>query len=345
MPTTGVVIDPRYLEHDTGRGHPERPARIAVLEELVRGLPGIAQVSPRPATPEELTLVHAEGYFDEVQQTRDLPAYAFDPDTHTSARSFDTACLAAGGLLAVIDEVIGGRFHNGFAFVRPPGHHAERGRAMGFCLFNNVAVGAAYLRARHGLDRVAIIDWDVHHGNGTQHAFEADPHVLFVSTHQYPFYPGTGAADEIGRGEGAGFTVNLPFPAGFGDAEYLDAFRSVVVPVIEAYAPQFILISAGFDPHVDDPLGGMHVTEAGFAAMTRAVVQLAERSAGGRCVGILEGAAPGSCSMSFRATAAAWTCHRFRAEPDDCSARYGACNRRTGVFEEVESSELRVVLS
>jgi acetoin utilization deacetylase AcuC-like enzyme len=289
MPATGVVIDPRYLEHDTGRGHPERPARIAVLEGTVREQSGVRQVAPRPATPEELTLVHAESYFEQVKHTRELPAYAFDPDTHTSPRSFDTACLAAGGLLALLDAVMSGQVENGFAFVRPPGHHAERGRAMGFCLFNNVAIGAAYLRERYGLDRVAVVDWDVHHGNGTQHAFEADPQVLFLSTHQYPFYPGTGAADEVGAGEGVGFTVNIPFPAGYGDAEYLDAFDCVVEPILEQYAPQLILISAGFDPHVDDPLGGMHVTEAGFAAMARCLVRLARRSAGGRCVAVLEG--------------------------------------------------------
>ena len=289
MAKTGVVIDPRYLEHDTGRGHPERPARIAVLEGAVRDRPGIEQVEARPATAEELTRVHAEKYFDEVQSTRDRSAYAFDADTHTSPRSFDTACLAAGGLLALLDEVMGGRIENGFAFVRPPGHHAERARAMGFCLFNNVAVGAAYLRARYHLERVAVVDWDVHHGNGTQHTFEDDPHVLFISTHQYPFYPGTGAADEIGTKEGVGFTVNVPFPAGFGDAEYLEAFHSVIEPVLDQYAPEFILISAGFDPHVDDPLGGMHVTEAGFAAMARCLLRRARQSARGRCVAVLEG--------------------------------------------------------
>jgi acetoin utilization deacetylase AcuC-like enzyme len=182
-----------------------------------------------------------------------------------------------------------GAVRNGFAFVRPPGHHAERARAMGFCLFNNVAVGAAYVRARYGVQRVLVLDWDVHHGNGTQHMFERDPGVLFVSLHQFPFYPGTGAADEVGHGDGRGFTVNLPLPAGCGDAEYLDAFQRIIEPIVDQYAPELVLISAGFDPHVDDPLGGMRVTETGFATMARSVMRLAEGSAQGRCVAVLEG--------------------------------------------------------
>jgi acetoin utilization deacetylase AcuC-like enzyme len=234
-------------------------------------------------------LVHDEAYFETVAGTRGRVGYAFDPDTPASPRSFDTACLAAGGLLSLLDAVMTGTVRNGFAFVRPPGHHAERARAMGFCLFNNVAVAAAYARVRYGLKRVLVLDWDVHHGNGTQHMFEHDPGVLFVSLHQYPFYPGTGAADEVGRGEGRGFTVNLPLPAGCGDAEYLDAFQRVIEPIIDQYAPELILVSAGFDPHAEDPLGGMRVTEEGFAAMARTVVRCAERSAQGRCVAVLEG--------------------------------------------------------
>jgi acetoin utilization deacetylase AcuC-like enzyme len=160
---------------------------------------------------------------------------------------------------------------------------------MGVCLFNNIAIGAAHLRARHNLERVLIVDWDVHHGNGTQHSFTRDPAVLYVSTHRYPFYPGTGAIDEIGEADGAGFTVNLPFPGGFGDAEYLEAFRTVIEPIALEYAPQLVLISAGFDPHRRDPLGGMAVSEQGFAAMARSLVSVAEQVAGGRCVAVLEG--------------------------------------------------------
>ncbi len=287
--STGIVIDPRYLEHQTGRGHPERPERIAVLGEMLERQEGLQRVAPRTATADEITLVHDGGYFEEVARTRECSYYAFDADTPVSARSFDTACLAAGGVLTLIDEVMAGRLRNGFAFVRPPGHHAERDRAMGFCLFNNVAVGAAYLRHRHGLSRTVVMDWDVHHGNGTQHVFERDPGVLYLSTHQYPFYPGTGAINEVGAGDGEGYTVNLPLPAGCGDAEYLDAFQNVVEPVIRQYEPEFVLISAGFDPHVDDPLAGMNVTETGFAAMARVLITLADQVAAGRCVAVLEG--------------------------------------------------------
>jgi acetoin utilization deacetylase AcuC-like enzyme len=288
MADTGIVIDPRYQEHVTGRGHPERPERIAVLSAIADDAT-LRRVAPRPATPEELTLVHAEAHYDAVSRTSGVARSAFDADTPTSAQSFDTARLAAGGVLALIDEVMAGRLDNGFAFVRPPGHHAERNRAMGFCLFNNAAIGAAYLRAQHGLERVLILDWDVHHGNGTQHMFECDPGVLYASLHQYPFYPGTGAADEVGEADGAGFTVNVPLPAGCGDAEYRDAFDSVIEPIVEQYAPQFVLISAGFDPHVNDPLGGMRVTESGFAAMMQVMLGVATRSANGRCIAVLEG--------------------------------------------------------
>lgn len=288
MTETGLVLDGRYQEHDTGRGHPERPERIAVLSGLADD-DTLCRVEARLATPEEITLVHGVGHVEAVARTAGAARAAFDADTPVSARSFEVASLAAGGVLALIDEVMAGSLQNGFACVRPPGHHAERDRAMGFCLFNSVAIGAAYARARFGLDRVLVLDWDVHHGNGTQHMFERDPGVLYVSTHQYPYYPGTGAADEVGEREGEGFTVNVPLPAGCGDAEYLDAFDSVIEPIVEQYAPQLVLISAGFDPHVRDPLGGMRVTEAGFAAMTRVLLRQARRSAAGRCVAVLEG--------------------------------------------------------
>jgi acetoin utilization deacetylase AcuC-like enzyme len=286
---TGLVLDERYTHHDTGQGHPERSQRIEVLLSSIGEPAGVKRLSPRPATPDEIVLVHAESHFDAVAGTRGVSRAAFDADTPVSAESFDTACLAAGGLLTIIDEVMEGSLENGFAMVRPPGHHAERGRAMGFCLFNNVAVGAAHLRHRYGLERILVMDWDVHHGNGTQHSFYGDPGVLYVSTHRYPFYPGTGGIDEVGAGEGTGYTVNIPFPGGFGDAEYADAFEAIVAPVAELYEPQFVLISAGFDPHARDPLGGMRVTEAGFAGMARSLLDVAGRCSQGRCVAVLEG--------------------------------------------------------
>jgi acetoin utilization deacetylase AcuC-like enzyme len=290
MAGTGVVIDPRYLEHDTGAGHPERPERIAALLPVVEAAGDrLTRVPPRLASGDELALVHDGAYVDEVAATQDKPWFAFDADTPTSPRSCATARLAAGGFLALLDAVMRGEVRNGFAFVRPPGHHAERHRAMGFCLFNNVAVGAEYLRRRHGLRRILIMDWDLHHGNGTQHMFEDDPGVLYVSTHQYPYYPGTGAVEEVGRGAGEGYTVNLAFPAGCGDAEYRDAFARIIEPIAQQYQPECVLISAGFDAHVRDPLGGMQVTEAGFKAMARVLLGIARDHAGGRCAAILEG--------------------------------------------------------
>jgi acetoin utilization deacetylase AcuC-like enzyme len=287
---TAIVIDPRYAEHDPGAGHPERPARIATLIDLIDEVSeGLDRLSPRAATGDELSLVHDPAYVEDVARTQDRDWYAFDPDTTTCARSFETARLAAGGFLELLDAVMEERAQNGFAFVRPPGHHAERQRAMGFCLFNNVAVGAAYLRAKYGLERLLVVDWDLHHGNGTQRMFEGDPQVLYVSTHQYPYYPGTGAADETGRGEGPGFTVNVPLPAGCGDADYVDAFRRLVVPIAQSYEPQFVLVSAGFDAHVRDPLGDMQVTEAGFRTMARMLLEVADEQAQGRCAAILEG--------------------------------------------------------
>lgn len=290
MARTGVVIDERYLGHDTGPGHPERPQRVAVLLDLIRQrAPGLVAVPARLASAGELSLVHDGRHVEHVAATEGLPHYSFDPDTPASHDSYAAARLAAGGLLALLDEIAAGRLDNGFALVRPPGHHAERLRAMGFCLFNNVAVGAEYLRRRHGCERVLVMDWDLHHGNGTQHLFEGDPGVLYVSTHQYPYYPGTGAFDEQGQGTGAGYTVNVPFPAGFGNAEYAEAFHRVIAPIAHRYQPDFVLISAGFDCHARDPLGGMAVTEPGFRFMARALLEVARDCAGGRCAAVLEG--------------------------------------------------------
>jgi acetoin utilization deacetylase AcuC-like enzyme len=289
MAGTGVMIDPRYVDHHTGAGHPERPERIAVLLPMIEAAADLTRVAPRPASGEELALVHDGAYVEEVAQTAHKPWFAFDADTPTSPESYATARLAAGGFLALLDAIMSGAVRNGFAFVRPPGHHAERHRAMGFCLFNNVAVGAEYLRNRYSLERILIVDWDVHHGNGTQHLFESDPGVLYVSTHQYPFYPGTGAIDEVGSGDGEGYTVNLAFPAGFGDAEYREAFEKIVEPVARQYDPQFVLISAGFDAHLRDPLGGMQVTESGFTAMAHVLLNAARDHCDSRCAAILEG--------------------------------------------------------
>ncbi len=211
-----------------------------------------------------------------------------DGDTNASGRSFEVATRAAGGLLLACERVLAGDWSNAFCAVRPPGHHAESDRAMGFCLFNNVAVAAAALRAR-GLERVAIVDWDVHHGNGTQHLFEDDPSVFYASLHQWPLYPGTGAAEERGRGDGEGATLNAPMPAGSTDRDWLGVMEERVLPALEAFAPEFVLISAGFDAHRLDPLAGVELTEEGYRGMTRGLLDLARRTASGRVVSVLEG--------------------------------------------------------
>ena len=288
---TALVLDRRYEEHDTGPGHPESPARVRAIRTVMQEYrrPGLITLEPRAATDDELALNHAPAHIARVAATAGRPSYAFDADTPTSARSFETARLAAGGYLVLLDAIMAGEAANGFAFVRPPGHHAEVDRAMGFCLFNNVAVGARYLQRRFAIRRVLIVDWDVHHGNGTQGSFYDDADVLYVSTHQYPFYPGTGAAAEVGGAGAAGRTLNVPLPAGCGDDEYVAAFSRVIVPVAEQFRPEFVLVSAGFDAHRRDPLASMTVTEEGFRAMTRFLLAVAEAHADGRLAAILEG--------------------------------------------------------
>ena len=293
MNRTGIVKDSRYMDHVMDPGHPESPERLRVIYMMLEEpeMKGILQeVKPRPATHEELERVHALAYISQVAQTAGKPYYRLDMDTSTCAKSYETALLAAGGLLELITEVMEGRLNNGFALVRPPGHHAERDRAMGFCLFNNVAIGAKYVIKQYGLERVLIVDWDVHHGNGTQNSFYDDPKVLYISTHRYGFfYPGTGSAREIGKGKGTGFTVNIPLSTRMGDAEYGNIFEKLIKPIALEYHPQLILVSAGFDIHYDDPLGGMGVTEKGFSRMTQILMEVAEASAQSKLVITLEG--------------------------------------------------------
>jgi acetoin utilization deacetylase AcuC-like enzyme len=291
MLRSAVVIDPEYLKHDPGRFHPERPERLKVLLELSAGLDAqrFQLLAPRTASRDEIEACHSRDYLDLVKSTSEMNRYALDGDTITCRDSFGVGLLAVGGFLRLLDAIAAGEARNGFALVRPPGHHALSDRAMGFCLFNTVAIGARHVQRRYGAERVLIMDWDVHHGNGTQDAFYRDGSVLYLSTHQYPFYPGTGAAEETGEGEGEGFTVNVPLPAGCGDEEYLRVFKDIVVPIAKKYAPDWILVSAGFDPHKRDPLGGMNVTEAGFGAMASRLMNLAEKFAGGKIAFLLEG--------------------------------------------------------
>lgn len=293
MNRTGIVKDSRYMDHVMDIGHPESPERLRVIYKMLeepemKGF--LEEVKPRSATRQELEMVHAPSYIDQVAQTAGKSYYRLDMDTSTCAKSYETALLAAGGLLELIRAVMEGRLDNGFALIRPPGHHAERDRAMGFCLFNNVAIGAHYALKQFSLDRVLIVDWDVHHGNGTQNTFYEDPRVLYISTHRYGyFYPGTGSAREVGKGKGLGFNVNIPFSTGAGDAEYGNLFNHLIKPIALEYRPELVLISAGFDIHSDDPLGGMEVTERGFARMTQILMEVAGTTAQGRLVITLEG--------------------------------------------------------
>ena len=293
MNRTGVVKDRRYLEHVMDPGHPESPERLreiyqGIEEEEMKGRV-LAKVKPRAATREELEMVHSPAYIDLIASTAGKPYVRLDGDTSTCAKSYEAALLAAGGFLELIKVVMQGKLDNGFALVRPPGHHAERDRAMGFCLFNNVAIGAHYALKNFPLQRILIVDWDVHHGNGTQNSFYEDPRVLYFSTHRYGFYPGTGAATEVGRGRGEGFTVNVPLSPGAGDTEYGIIFEKILKPVALEYQPQLILVSAGFDTHYNDPLGGMEVTERGFARMTQILMEIAAATAEGKLAFTLEG--------------------------------------------------------
>jgi len=249
----------------------------------------LALIEPNPAPIEWVEAAHSPGYAAIIERKIKSGAANLDADTPVCARSYDAALLAAGGILCALDEVMAGRIASAFCAVRPPGHHAARHHAMGFCIFNNVAIGAKYLLKRYNLDRVLIVDWDVHHGNGTQDIFYDDKNVLYFSTHQYPHYPGTGSREEAGSGDGEGYTINLPLPSGCGDEEYIEAFEKILVPAAKKFKPQFVLISAGFDAHKDDPLASMNVTEEGFKALTSIVSKIAHEYSGGRIVSALEG--------------------------------------------------------
>lgn len=293
MNRTGVVKDRRYLDHVMDPGHPESPDRlreiyVGIEEEEMKGR-GLSKVKPRPVTREELETVHSPAYIDLIASTAGKPYVRLDPDTSTCAKSYETALLAAGGVLEMIKVVMQGKLNNGFALVRPPGHHAERDKAMGFCLFNNIAIGAHYAFRNFSLQRILIVDWDVHHGNGTQNSFYEDPRALYFSTHRWGFYPGTGAATDVGRGRGEGFTVNVPLSPGTGDAEYGILFEKLLKPIALEYQPQLILVSAGFDTHYNDPLGGMDVSERGFARMTQLLMEIADATCQGKLVLTLEG--------------------------------------------------------
>ena len=284
-----LIHTDQFAEHVTPPGHPERPERAAVMSAVASSWRsrGMEIVAPRAATEEQIARVHDLAYIRKVASTSGR-AVALDPDTYTSPESYDVALLAAGAAIEAVERVLANAGTSALALVRPPGHHAERGRAMGFCFFNSVAVAAAHARAG-GVGRVAIVDYDVHHGNGTQHMFEADADVMYVSTHQFPYYPGTGAAEEIGVGAGRGFTVNLPLEVGAVDEDYAACFSEIVVPVLRQFKPELLIVSAGFDAHERDPLAGMRVTTPAFAAMTSELRAVADECCGGRLAMVTEG--------------------------------------------------------
>ena len=289
---TGIVKDRRYLDHWMGEYHPECPERLQIIYAMLED-PDMAkrfrEVPVRRAEKDELLLIHALSYVDLLESTAGREYTYLDPDTHTCAASYETALLAVGGLCQAVAMVHSGELKNAFALVRPPGHHAEKGHAKGFCLFNNVGVGARYAQEYLGIRRVLIADWDLHHGNGTQHAFENDPSILYFSTHQYPYYPGSGAFEEAGSGRGKGYTVNVPITVGYGDGEFIGLYEKILRPIALEFNPELILVSAGFDTYAGDPLGGMNVTPEGFAGLTRTIMNIADECCGGKMVCTLEG--------------------------------------------------------
>jgi acetoin utilization deacetylase AcuC-like enzyme len=287
----GYVLDEIFVDHRAPSGHPERPARVEAVRDALLAA-GImdrgVHVDTRFASDDELARVHSSGYLDELAKVVPGNTGWLDPDTYYSPKSWDAARAAVGSVCALATGVLHGELAHGIAVVRPPGHHATRDRAMGFCLLNNVAAAAAAARA-NGAARVAIVDWDVHHGNGTQDIFWDDPSVMYLSVHQFPYYPGTGAPTEIGGPGALGATINVGLPSGAGDADYAAVFDHVFVPALDAFRPELVLVSAGFDAYEHDPLAGMRVSHAGFSAMAHRLRGVADRHAGGRLVAVLEG--------------------------------------------------------
>lgn len=289
---TAIIYSEHFLHHNTGEGHPESPERLKRIIGYLKINPqfkGLQFFEPRPATFQEIEYVHKSDYIQRVARICERGEGSLDPDTVLSRESFNSAILSVGAGLTASDLIMEGKTKNAFCAVRPPGHHAEVDRGMGFCIFNNVSITARYLQRKYGIERILIIDWDVHHGNGTQNIFEEDDSVFYFSIHQYPHYPMTGRAEERGIGKGEGFTLNVPLGPGADDKVYLLVFREILDPLVKNFKPQFILISAGFDCHINDPLGNMLVSEVGFYEITKIVMKWGEKYSEGRVLSILEG--------------------------------------------------------
>ena len=292
MSRPGYVMDDRFRLHNPGDRHPESPGRLVVIQKALDDF-GVARrwrrIAARRARVDQLELVHSPRHIERVRRASERAPCLLDADTPVSSESYDTALLAAGSVLACLELTCGGEVDRTFAFVRPPGHHVEPERVMGFCLLNNVALGAAYLRSEHKLERVAVIDIDIHHGNGTQACFYQDPHVLYISTHQFPYFPGTGDFCEVGAGDGWGRTINFPLPAETGDDVFVPIYSRIVAAILDQFQPQFLLVSAGFDALKGDPLGGLAVTVAGYASVAVSLLKAADRCCRGRICFVLEG--------------------------------------------------------
>jgi len=291
MNKTGYASDPFYLRHET-EPHPENPGRLTAIQNRLESSEfynNLIPIQPRKATAEEIGLVHDTGYVASVKQSCADQVRNLDADTVISSDSYDAALLSAGAGISAIDQLIDGNIHNAFCAVRPPGHHAEHDHAMGFCLFNNVGVAARYAQKTKGLIKIFIFDWDVHHGNGSQHSFYSDPSIYYSSMHQYPFYPGTGAGEETGTGDGLGTTLNLPMDAYSDDDDYLSAIENKLIPEIQHYKPDLIIISAGFDAHQNDPLAQIQLTTECFGKMTELLMGIARDVCDGRLLSMLEG--------------------------------------------------------
>ncbi|GJL69061.1 MAG: deacetylase [Nitrospirales bacterium] len=293
MGRVGYVSHPGYGLHEMGRSHPESPERLRAIRAQLEHSgtwPRLHQVAPRQAERKWIELVHDSSYVESLERRSPSSGYAsLDPDTSMCPGTMESAYLAVGAGLAAVDAIMNHDIDQAFCAVRPPGHHAEADRAMGFCFLNTIAITARYLQQQYGLQKIMIVDWDVHHGNGTQQAFYDDPTVLFFSTHQSPFYPGTGRSAETGVGQGKGLTINVPLSGGQGDVEYREIFQKILVPAADHFQPECILISAGFDGHQDDPLASMDLTEQGYAELTTIVLEIAKKYSGGRIVSCLEG--------------------------------------------------------
>jgi acetoin utilization deacetylase AcuC-like enzyme len=292
LPDTVLFYDPIFEEHKTGYGHPERPERLPVALEALKDsglLEAVGVISPREATTGEIEFVHTPQYVEKVERVADSGGGQLDMDTALSAQSYAAALKAAGALLQSVDGCLQGDFERSFCLVRPPGHHALPDRGMGFCLFNNVAIAARYATTRKDVERVLIVDWDAHHGNGTQDIFYEDPAVLYVSLHQHPHYPGTGSVGETGHGKGEGYTMNFPFPPGTGEDEYLEAFRRVILPAAREFDPRFIMVSAGYDSHGGDLLCSMRLNDTSYRKMADLLCGFADDCCNGRLIATLEG--------------------------------------------------------